>query len=229
MSRASRCAVALLSTPFAFAIAFLVASALLAPAPAVATEGDCLGDISCSANDFSQIQVVTTIVGGDDCGDGELDLQLDWTVTRQGSGASRFDIGFWVPVDSLDARSDGPTCERGAVLADTSVFFQDDADGCRDFPSGPVSGTFTQFATVQCVQGTVQDRVMCLSWDNLDADNCDGDLDLAAGTPSKCQCVLASIDGGSEPVPTMAEWGLGALGVLLLAAGALAMRRGGLV
>jgi len=60
-----------------------------------------------------------------------------------------------------------------------------------------------------CGDGEVSGGEQCDDGNNVDGDGC------------SAQCI--------SEVPTVGEWGLGALGVLLLAAGALAVRRGGLI
>jgi cysteine-rich repeat protein len=69
-------------------------------------------------------------------------------------------------------------------------------------PEAAVPGGF-------CGDDIVSGGEQCDDGNNVDGDGC------------SAQCI--------SEVPTVGEWGLGALGVLLLAAGALAVRRGGLI
>jgi len=164
------------------------------------------GGTGCNAADFTQILLSTSVVAADDCGDGKIDLEFQWTVTRNGNGASRYDIGFWIPLDGSDPRAGGQ-CEKSAYLgAPVANSWSDDeaaADTCLDIGSTE-TGVYTQQATLDCVDneapyGVLDDPFVCLSWDNNIQANCNADGDVLPGTDAKCQCTSADTSSVTFP------------------------------
>ncbi len=145
------------------------------------TDSVCPDTGSCSAGDVHTSLISSSIVGGDDCVDGFLNIQA--TLGFSSTASKRYDLGFFV-VDNSGAND----C-AGAVPPPT-LFDDIDEDACGDLrnSSGTVSWTVTM--TVPCTQDPTTGNLRldsCRVWQQNPGIECSTLIDTL-GTGSKCDC-----------------------------------------
>jgi hypothetical protein len=228
MTLKARFRAAYVSSPGRLAgIAFGVALVAAQGAWAVPTPSQCPIGSNCTANDVEINVLAAAAVGDPTCDDTNDTVQVEVTTTMTPNANQRYDVGTYVPINVA-----GDECLADVMEAPqtTGATFDSDGDDCPD-----IDGTVThvQTYTVPCKDendnGLLDQLLLCQSWTQNDATiaACT-ESNVFEGTSAKCSCdtVNADIPIGA---PAMNKYGYAALGLLLLSAGAIFVRKSNLI
>jgi hypothetical protein len=209
-------------------IAFGVALVTAGFAGAVPTPSQCPLNSNCTANDVEILVLAAAAVGDPTCTDTNDTVQIEVTTTLNPNASNRFDVGTYVPINV-----EGNECLADVLDAPQASgdIFDADGDDCPDMGGGDV--THVQTYTVPCEDandnGLLDTILLCQSWtQNDDTIAACTESNVFEGTSAKCSCdqVNADIPIGA---PAMSKYGYAALGLLLLSAGAIFVRKSNLI
>jgi hypothetical protein len=159
-----------------------------APAFGAACLNEAFGSsVTCSANDFGVASIVVTEIRDDGCrGIGDtvtFDGQLTVASTN---GASRYDVGFYIGSDSVQALEG--ECTVAVVPPGMSAV--DDGDSCGDYDGEPIYVSIED-VTVECADADSDgffDLAVCASYRQNAGGLCEGPAGALPGNSSKCNC-----------------------------------------
>lgn len=151
---------------------------------------------TCNANDFGVASIMVTAIDDDGCQAIGDTVTFDAMLSVVGSKSNRYDVGFYLASDSIQARSGQCT----VAVIPPGLSNADDGDACGDFDGEPFSVPVTD-VTVDCVDSDGDaffDIVLCASYSQSSNSDCADASQAVPGTSSKCNCQLVMTE---EPVP----------------------------
>ena len=122
------------------ALLALFPQAALAQDPTAPVEAACLdAALNCTANDFGDLVLVSqTSKSGcvDNDGDGDLEMNFDFTVRLSAASATRYDVGVVLSKDGMPAQRANPATYPTACLKDflPPPLTETDVTGINDWP-----------------------------------------------------------------------------------------------
>ena len=177
----------------------LSAALLFCPRPAIAAP--CMDEAfgaptNCAANDFGVASIMITAIDDDGCSFLGDTFTFDAMLTVAGPMSNRYDVGFYVANDSIQARSG--QCTVAVIPPGSSR--ADDGDACGDFDGEPYSVPISD-VTVACVDSDRDaffDLVVCATYSQNPGRDCSDPSQAVPGSASRCNCQRVMSD---EPVP----------------------------